>query len=81
MSIDKTGIDVVKKYIKEMKITFPNLHDPTTKSAAEYGVRGVPMTFFIDVHGKAVGVVMGPRQWDGKDVQNLVEHLLAEANS
>ena len=79
MSIDKGNIDKVKKYVKEHKLTFPNLHDPTTKSASEYGVRGVPTTYLIDVDGKVIGGAIGPRPWDGEDVQKLVEQLLAEA--
>jgi len=81
VSIDRTDIDKVKKYVEEYKLTFPNLHDPTTKSAANYGVRGVPTTFFIDADGKIIGSVVGPRAWDSEDVQKLVEQLLAEANN
>ena len=80
VSIDKGNIDKVQKYVEEYKLTFPNLHDPTTKSAADYGVRGVPTTYFIDVDGKLIGVAIGPRPWDSEDVQKLVEQLLAEAN-
>ena len=79
MSIDKGDIDKVKKYVEEYKLTFPNFHDPTSKVAVEYGVRGVPMTYIIDVHGKVIGVAIGPRPWDGEDVQKLVEQLLVEA--
>ena len=78
MSIDKGNIEKVKKYVEELELTFPNLHDPTTKSSAEYGVRGVPTTFLIDTDGKIIGSAIGPRPWDGEDVQKLVEQLLVE---
>ena len=81
MSIDRAEIDTVKKYVEEFNITFPNLHDPTSKVAVKFGVRGVPMTYFIDADGKAVGGVVGPRQWNSKEVHGLVEQLLAEANN
>ena len=81
LSIDRSGIDKVQKYVEELNITFPNLHDPTATTATVYGIRGVPTTFFIDVDGKTIGMVVGPRPWDGKEAQNLVEHLLAEANN
>ena len=80
VSIDRTGIDVVQKYVKELNLTFPNVHDPTTKIAVEYGVRGVPTTYFIDVDGKALGMIVGPRPWESQEVQDFVEQLLAEAN-
>jgi peroxiredoxin len=75
VSIDTGNIDKVKKYVEEHKLTFQNLHDPTTKSGAEYGVRGVPTTYLIDTDGKIIGSAIGPRPWDGEDVQKLVESL------
>jgi peroxiredoxin len=81
VSIDRTSTDTVKKYVEEHDITFPNLHDQTSEVALEYGVRGVPMTIFIKSDGKAVGYVIGPRPWDSKEVQGLVEQLLSEADN
>lgn len=80
VSIDKGNIEKVKKYVEELELTFLNLHDPMTKSAAGYGVRGVPTTYLIDTTGTIIGSVIGPRPWDGEDVQKLVEQLLAEAH-
>jgi peroxiredoxin len=79
LSIDRTGIEVVQKYLEELDLTFPTLHDPTGKTAAEYGVRGIPATFFIDKDGTVLGGVVGPREWDGEAVQQLVEQFLAES--
>ena len=80
VSIDRAGIETVKKYVVEHNLTFPNLHDQTSKVALEYGIRGVPTTFFIDSTGKVVGGVIGPRAWDSKEAYGLVEQLLAEGN-
>ena len=66
--------------MQELELTFPTVHDPDAKSAGDYGVRGVPMTFFIDAQGKTLGGVVGPRQWDSEDFHDLVELLLAERN-
>ncbi len=78
VSIDKTGIDTVQDFMRELNLTFPTVHDQKGQSAVDYGARGVPMTFFIDVQGKAVGGVVGPREWDSQDFYDLVELLLAE---
>lgn len=78
VSIDQSSIDTVKQYVEEYEITFPNLHDQASAVAAEYGVRGVPSTFFVNAGGKAVGGVIGPRDWDSKDAHSLVEHLLLQ---
>jgi peroxiredoxin len=80
ISIDRTSFDIVKKYVEANQITFPTLHDQTMQTASEYGVRGVPTTYFIDREGKAVGGVIGPREWDGQAAQGLIEYLLSHAN-
>ncbi len=71
---------MVREYMQTLELTFPTVHDSTGKSAVEYGVRGVPMTFFIDVRGKALGGVVGPRDWDSNDFHALVDLLLSERN-
>jgi cytochrome c biogenesis protein CcmG/thiol:disulfide interchange protein DsbE len=49
------------KFINQFSLTFPNAPDPTGKVSVEYGVYGVPETFFIDKRGmirkKHVGAV------------------------
>ena len=80
VSIDQSGIDTVKQYVGEHEITFPNLHDQTSEVAGEYGVRGVPSTFFVNTEGKAVAGVIGPRDWDSEDAHSLVEHLLLQTS-
>jgi len=78
VSVDRTSIDTVKKYVEEHEITFLNLHDQKFEVASEYGVRGVPVTLFIDKKGKVVGGVLGPRPWDSEEANGLIEQLLSE---
>ena len=61
------GIDIqdkeeaAKKFLKEFNYTFPNAPDPLGRVSVDYGVYGVPETFFIDrtgrVRWKTVGAV------------------------
>jgi cytochrome c biogenesis protein CcmG/thiol:disulfide interchange protein DsbE len=50
-----------RKFIKDFSLTFPNAPDPAGKVSVDYGVYGVPETFFIDREGhirvKHVGAV------------------------
>ena len=78
VSIDRGETEAVKKYVEEMKLTFPNLHDPTTGIGTIYSVRGVPTTYILGKDGKLIGAAIGPRPWDNEEVQLLVEQLLAE---
>jgi cytochrome c biogenesis protein CcmG/thiol:disulfide interchange protein DsbE len=52
-------------YMREFDITYPNGPDPTGEIAIDYGVSGLPVTFFIDTKGEVV------RRWVGA-VENSV---------
>jgi cytochrome c biogenesis protein CcmG/thiol:disulfide interchange protein DsbE len=61
------GVDIqdreadAKGFIDRFKLTFPNGPDPQGKISIDYGVYGVPETFFIDrtgkIHYKHVGAL------------------------
>jgi cytochrome c biogenesis protein CcmG, thiol:disulfide interchange protein DsbE len=61
------GIDIqdkeepAKKFLAQFGHTFPNAPDPAGRVSVDYGVYGVPETFFIDragrIRGKHVGAV------------------------
>jgi cytochrome c biogenesis protein CcmG/thiol:disulfide interchange protein DsbE len=46
-------------YIREFDITYPNGPDPTGEISIDYGVSGLPVTFFISGKGEVV------RRWVG----------------
>ena len=76
------GIDIqdkaeaAQKFLRDFALSFPNAPDPTGKVSIEYGVYGVPETFFIDRAGrirhKHVGAVTD------EVFRAQVERLLAE---
>jgi cytochrome c biogenesis protein CcmG/thiol:disulfide interchange protein DsbE len=41
-----------KKFIADFGLTFPNALDPTGRVSVDYGVYGVPETFFVDAGGR-----------------------------
>ena len=49
-------------FLKERGSAYPSLMDPDGRTAIEYGVFGVPETFFIDAQGKIVEKHVGPLQ-------------------
>jgi cytochrome c biogenesis protein CcmG, thiol:disulfide interchange protein DsbE len=77
------GVDIqdkpeaARKFIDQFSLTFPNALDPKGKVSIDYGVYGVPETFFIDARGriraKHVGAVTDAV------FQREVDRLLAEA--
>ena len=68
---------LVKRYVIRKNLTFLNLLDPTSKAAAEYCVRGVPGTFFIDPQGQVVALANGFRDLKKKEGLMMFDQLLA----
>jgi len=44
--------DAARKFIADFSLSFPNAPDPDGKVSVDYGVYGVPETFFIDRAGR-----------------------------
>ena len=49
-----------KAYLAEYQVTYPNGPDLQSKAARDYGIKGVPETFFISPDGKIAFMVIGP---------------------
>ena len=60
------GVDIwdsetdARAFMKEFGITYPNGPDPNGKIAIEYGVSGVPETWFLNKDGRLVRRWIGP---------------------
>lgn len=72
---------LVKSYVSRKKLTFLNLLDPKSSTAAQYSVSGVPMNLFINPQGKVVAFATGYRKWDSKEGLLMIEQLLSSAKS
>jgi len=78
ISLDREGAAVVEPFVKERKLTYPVVLDPTFEGARQFGVRGVPATFLIGPDGFIKGVSYGPKEWDGPEARALIESLLRQ---
>jgi len=69
-------VEAGKQFIERFTLTFPNALDPNGRVSVDYGVYGVPETFFIDARGniraKHVGAVTD------EVFRHEVDRLLAE---
>jgi len=77
VSQDEGGIDEVKRFVEENKLTFRVLVDPQGEVGQKYGVWGYPESFLIDREGRVVERVIGPREWDAPAQIASIEALLA----
>lgn len=66
----------VRDFFKSNKLTFTALLDSSGEVGAGLGLRVIPTTLILDKTGRAIGIIMGPRQWDGKESVALFEHLV-----
>lgn len=59
--------------------SYPSLLDPGARTAIDYGLYGVPETFFLDVSGRVAYKHTGPLS--AKLLRHLVDSLLASGKS
>lgn len=60
----------VRSYLLKVGRPYPNLVDPGGGTSIEYGVAGVPETYFIDEKGLIYHKAIGPLSWD--DITGLL---------
>jgi cytochrome c biogenesis protein CcmG/thiol:disulfide interchange protein DsbE len=48
-----------RSFLRELRVTYPNVRDRSDEVAREWGVVALPETFFVDADGKVVGHVIG----------------------
>jgi thiol-disulfide isomerase/thioredoxin len=74
----REGTETVRRYAKELGLTFPLVLDPGGRINALYGVIGLPTTFVVGRDGRAVALAIGPREWAGAPARAMIHALLAE---
>lgn len=73
VDVQESG-SVVRQYAAEMKMTYPVLLDTHGAVTANYGVPGLPATFFVDRQGVLRDLVLGAMTRD--QVTSKIEALL-----
>jgi peroxiredoxin len=68
----------VKRFAGKEGLSFPILLDTKGEVSIRYGVRGHPAAYLIDIEGNVVGVSVGYRQWDRKEMRALILSLMAK---
>jgi cytochrome c biogenesis protein CcmG/thiol:disulfide interchange protein DsbE len=64
------GVDIqdreedARRFIQEFGITYLNGRDPKNRIAIDYGVYGIPETFFIDPEGRIAYKHIGALDWE-----------------
>ncbi len=81
VSIDRGGIDLVKKFYAEINIrNLPMYVDTSGQAVRSLGAIGVPTTLIIDRAGNEVGRITGPAEWDAPELAEFLKPIIARQN-
>jgi cytochrome c biogenesis protein CcmG/thiol:disulfide interchange protein DsbE len=77
VSVDDPGTEShIRDYVKELKLTFEILHDPTKLTLRNYQITGYPETFLIGRDGLIRRKVWGAADWSSEANRALIRELL-----
>ena len=76
-AIDGEKEKKVQRLIKEKKITLPILLDPKKRTLLSYGIKAVPVSFFINQEGLIVGTLVGEADWASPKAWSAVKELFS----
>jgi thiol-disulfide isomerase/thioredoxin len=76
VALDGRGEKDVKPFMEKTNFRLATLLDPRMAVAREHGIRSIPEPVIVDRQGVLVGRAVGPRVWDGKEAQDLVQSLI-----
>ena len=79
LSIDRAGINVVRKFYAEVGVEHLAMYiDSSGKAARELGAVGLPTTLLIDREGREIGRLVGPAEWDAPEMVAFIRNRLAQ---
>jgi cytochrome c biogenesis protein CcmG/thiol:disulfide interchange protein DsbE len=77
VSVDDAGTESrIRDFVKEYKLSFEILHDPSRTTTANYQVTGFPETFVIARDGTIRKKVIGAADWSSEGNRALIRELL-----
>jgi peroxiredoxin len=78
IATDAEGKSVVEPFIQAYGLTFPVVLDPQNLVGAQLRVPGIPASYVLDKQGRIVGLEIGARDWNARQIRRLLEQILAE---
>ena len=54
----------IRRYLKDQPLDLQILLDPDARTAGDWGVEGLPVTFVVDPEGRIAYKALGAREWD-----------------
>ena len=80
LSTDMNGVNAVRSFYQKAHIdSLEMFMDQTGEAEIKLKIPGLPTTMLIDRSGAAIGVRVGPAQWDGEEIIALIQKELNSA--
>ena len=80
LSIDRAGVEVVKKFYDEIAIKNLKVYmDSSLMATRTLKVVGLPTTLLINRKGREIGRLIGPAEWDTREMVAFLRNQIAEA--
>jgi len=77
VGVDRKGVEGARKFLQETRVEHLSLYvDPTARLTSELRAAGLPATLLIDGHGREIGRLLGPAEWDSEDAKRLIRSFL-----
>ena len=76
VSVDEGSANDVKRFVRELGLTFDILHDRSTRIQQVYQTTGVPESFLVDKNGVIVKRLIGAHNWASPANIAQIERLL-----
>ena len=78
VSIDRGGVDAVKKFYTEIEIkNLPIYLDVSGQAVRRLDAVGLPTTLILDRNGQEIGRVIGPDEWDAPEITEFLKSIIA----
>jgi thiol-disulfide isomerase/thioredoxin len=78
LSIDRGGVEVVKKFYAENGIGHLAIRMDTSGQAnSTLATYGLPTTLVLDRQGQELGRLVGPAEWDAQDMVAFLKSIIA----
>jgi thiol-disulfide isomerase/thioredoxin len=79
LSIDRAGVDVVRRFFDEIDIAHLRIFiDETMQAARALAVPGLPETLLVSPDGRELGRLLGPAEWDTPEMIAFLETVIVE---
>ena len=66
---------MVEDFVEDHGYQFPVLLDESGAVSTQYGVRGIPTSYFISPEGRVLGMLVGTRYWDDPKIMDAMRSI------